>query len=391
MKCCHCGKDATYSTWKDSRACPACGRKFVCIPRNGDPCSDGMFARAIEAVSAEGRVRWGVEHLYYELNRRIDAAKRREHRGIVIVIAMLAGFAFCGVMMAASNRANAELFQRNLAATAVLFGGMLIALFVAIMLGLRGRETPRLHRTGFERLYARWVDQNGPPPGVIARQPSPPPSPAAEPDLGDYSFDRAVICDRARTVDLLLANNFHFENNCAVLSVGGYPQGPFEVVRGMLKRNPQLAVYALHDATPEGCRLAHTLATDPDWFAGSTVVIDVGLRPSQAEAFKGSFLPGTDRDLGDGNGISAWERKWLGRYRLELAVIRPEQVVKRLFRAINQPLSMQPDADNVIYLPPREPVASGDMTGSGDSGRAAVDEGMAVESSAADGAFDAFG
>jgi hypothetical protein len=27
-----------------------------------------------------------------------------------------------------------------------------------------------------------------------------------------------VICDRAQTVDVLLANNFHFENNCAVLS-----------------------------------------------------------------------------------------------------------------------------------------------------------------------------
>ena len=70
------------------------------------------------------------------------------------------------------------------------------------------------------------------------RAPGPPPK--LEPDVADYSFDRAVICDRARTVDLLLANNFHFENNCAVLSVEGYPQRVFETVRTMLKRNPQL-------------------------------------------------------------------------------------------------------------------------------------------------------
>ena len=118
-----------------------------------------------------------------------------------------------------------------------------------------------------------------------------PAAPRPEPDLADYSFDRAVICDRARTVDLLLANNFHFENNCAVLSIDGYPPGPFETVRAMLKRNPRLQVFALHDATPDGCTLAHRLATDPAWFAGQVPVIDVGLRPGHAGPFQGLWLP----------------------------------------------------------------------------------------------------
>ena len=267
---------------------------------------------ALEAVSSEGSVRWGVEHLSYELDRRID----------------------------------------------------------------------------------RWVGEHGAPPGVIKRQPAAPPPEDAEPDLGDYSFDRAVICDRARTVDLLLANNFHFENNCAVLSVGGYPKGPFEVVRAMLKRNPQLAVYALHDATPEGCRLAHTLANDPEWFAGRTVVIDVGLRPSQAAAFTGSFLPGSDRDLGDGEGVTKWEKAWLGKYRLEIAVIRPEQVVKRLFRAINQPAAQEPGPGNVVYLPRRDPEPASSTVFVGDSGGSSGEVGgtaMAAEAHDADGGFDAFG
>ena len=107
-----------------------------------------------------------------------------------------------------------------------------------------------------------WERAHGKPPGLIVRPSAQAPSRprrVLESDLADYSFDRAVICDRARTVDLLLANNFHFENNCAVLSIDGYPPGPFETVRTMLKRNPKLQVFALHDATVEGCTLAHRL------------------------------------------------------------------------------------------------------------------------------------
>src|SRR5204863_2586986 len=116
---------------------------------------------------------------------------------------------------------------------------------------------------------------------IVRKEPAPRPR-AAEPDIPLYSFDRAVICDRARTVDLLLANNFHFENNCAVLSVEGYPPGPFATVRTMLQRNPRLQVYALHDATFAGCVLARRLTSDPAWFQGQVRVLDVGLRPGHA-------------------------------------------------------------------------------------------------------------
>ena len=53
------------------------------------------------------------------------------------------------------------------------------------------------------------------------------PSPELVADIADYSFDRAIICDRHETVDVLLYNNFHFENNCAVLAHDGYPEESF--------------------------------------------------------------------------------------------------------------------------------------------------------------------
>jgi hypothetical protein len=398
MKCCHCEADSNYSEWQDTRRCTKCGRKFVFFPRDGDPFSDVAFKKAIDAVSAEGRVHWGVEHLFYALDRRY--AKALEHQKFVTFLGLL-GVAVA-VVAACATFVGPYLIPLGLALAVMI-------VIVGVFEGLARRPVfATLGRSRFERLYARWEAEHGPPPGVIKRRPAAESTPEVEADVSDYSFDRAVICDRARTVDLLLANNFHFENNCAILSVDGYPQGPFETVRAMLKRNPRLAVYALHDATPAGCRLARTLAQDPAWFAGQTAVIDVGLRPMQADAIQGPFLPGREGDVGTEPGLSAWEATWLAKHRLELAVISPEQVVKRLFRAINQPPTERPNADNVILIPRLEPLPQesrvsrdttelvdigGDAGGDagGDVGGAAGGGGLAEEAGDADGAFDAFG
>lgn len=77
MKCCHCEADSTRDEWYYTRRCKRCGRKFVFFPRDGDPFSDVAFQNAIAAVSAEGRVRWGVEHLIYVLDRRYAKAWER--------------------------------------------------------------------------------------------------------------------------------------------------------------------------------------------------------------------------------------------------------------------------------------------------------------------------
>src|SRR5205814_1245814 len=98
----------------------------------------------------------------------------------------------------------------------------------------------RVTRETFDKLWSRWRDVHGTPKGVIERAPDPPMPKNLESDIGDYSFDRAVITDRARTVDLLVANNFHFENNCAILSIDGYPKRPFLIIKKMLKKNPRL-------------------------------------------------------------------------------------------------------------------------------------------------------
>jgi hypothetical protein len=238
-------------------------------------------------------------------------------------------------------------------------------------------------------MWQTWISVHGKPPGLIERMPQPAiairqPRRPLESDIGDYSFDRAVICDRAETVDLLLANNFHFENNCAILSVDGYPPAPFDTVRAMLKRNPKLQVFALHDATVQGCQMAYHLTHDPDWFAGQVPVIDVGLRPVHAPAFRGVWLSTPQVAVLPHAGIKAAEAEWLREYSLELAAVRPDQVLKRLFRAMNRPRDDDEDSGYLFI---------GD--GEGDAGRESFviedEQSFSSDAAADDGGADSFG
>jgi hypothetical protein len=325
VKCVRCGLDSRKRE-RTGKVCPGCHKEFAFDPNAGDPFSDAAFEAAISAVSAQGSLRWGVEHLYYELCRR----KRKRLSPLAawaFVIALLVG-------AVALARHASPLFW-----LAVILLGWVMAMLVrerirGIPIG--ARDEVGIALATFDHLWARWLAVHDKPDGLITRKAKEETRRRpAEPDLPDYSFDRAVICDRARTVDLLIANNFHFENNCAVLAIGGYPQGPFETVRAMLQKNPRLQVFALHDATTAGCRLAHRLAHEKDWFPGRAVT-DVGLRPAHAAPFRGLLLPHF-MTVEVGNGIAADEVAWMSRYALELAAIRPEQVLKRLYRAINRP------------------------------------------------------
>jgi hypothetical protein len=104
-------------------------------------------------------------------------------------------------------------------------------------------------------------------------------------DVSDYSFDRLVVCNSPEIAQVLIANNFHFENNCAILSIGGYPANIFDTVLQMLRRNPDLMVYAFHDASPDGVKLVHELRTSPGWFQEyPATIIDLGLLPRQVIA-----------------------------------------------------------------------------------------------------------
>lgn len=332
MLCIRCNRDSKYPE-RQNRACPGCHGKFAFEPRENDPLTDQLFKKAVEAVSGLGQVRWGVENLYYEVCRRKRLKVPPVWVGMVLlfIVSVLIGVALSWPK-------------------AVPLWVLVVVLTVgAVSIFLKRPNAPYVVLTPneFGKLWDRWCNVHGTPEGVIVRRDRPAPPPDAEPDLGDYSFDRAVLCDRARTVDLLLANNFHFENNCAILSIDGYPKGPFATVKAMLQRNPKLQVFVLHDATRDGCLLAGKVANDRDWFPEGTRIVDVGLRPGHA----GNYFGVWQRSSGPVSvvpGLSEAEALWLSESRLELAAVRPQQVIRWLFRAINSQAAVgAPEADVV--------------------------------------------
>ena len=175
-------------------------------------------------------------------------------------------------------------------------------------------------------------------------------------EITAYSFDRAIVCDSSEIAQFLIANNFHFENNCAVLSITGYPQNIFSTVMEMLHRNPNLKVYAIHDASPQGVSLVHQLRTNADWFANSSAMIsDLGLSPRQVLKSRSLFI----RNSPDSKQraarlpqsvkqeLSPDELEWLekGNF-VELESLMPRRLLHILTRGIA--LSQAPDVEDTL-------------------------------------------
>ncbi|PRQ03113.1 hypothetical protein [Enhygromyxa salina] len=264
MNCIRCGKgtNAWRSAPAEDKRCPNCGSEIAFSPRAGDVIADKMFARVIDRASAEGKLRFTAEQLYYDLRRTIGPVAR-------------------------------ELF---------------------------------------DSLWSRWLAVHGAPETLVTPWPTQGGAPTLrEADIGDYSFDRVVITDHAWIVDFLLCNNFHFETNSAVLSIDGHPADRFEMIRGMLRKNPQIIVIAIHDASVEGCAMARRLVTEDGWFREHGYVIDAGLMPAHRELYSDLWHPLDP--VGHANDSNDPDAEWLSRHMLDFAVVRPEKVMRRLFRA----------------------------------------------------------
>ncbi|HEY0022247.1 MAG TPA: hypothetical protein VGB24_05035 [Longimicrobium sp.] len=294
MKCIYCGTDSKLRQRTEGR-CPGCRHPFAFEPtRDPYKVTDGQFENAMERVSGNGKVLFTERHLWYEFNRRW----------------MKPGF------------------WRS------LYGKLAFA---------GAAQPPRPPRIAFpewERRYLRrWKEVHGDVAALLpVRQVAAPALPREVPaDVAAFSFDRAVVTDQWETAQVLVANRFHFEHNCAVLSRDGYPDGIAGTVKEMLRRNPRLTVFALHDASPGGCLLPLTLR-EQEWFPNPAVrIVDLGLRPQTVRRLRIPALAGSPRKLPPrlGEVLPPDDVAWLARgHTGELAALHPAQVLRAAYQGI---------------------------------------------------------
>jgi len=419
MKCTKC---QTENNLKERTAwggrCLRCRHQFAFEPTamTGIKITDPMFAKAIANISVNDTLFFTPKQLFYLLDKRFNAevsdwvyntvpgyvflnvflvfvsipVEWIFGGGIsVIFVLLVANIFFITAIFTASRSSKSlykqrEVFAKTLQKSGkiVLVGGIGISLLLSsyllflgssalgilsIYLGnlkvektLKGNEESSISSYQFQSWIKTWTAINP----IAKMLPHPRDlnaSGAVSPDVSAYSFDRLVVCDSPEIAQFLIANNFHFENNCAVLSITGYPQSIFDTTMEMLRRNPDLKVYALHDCSPKGIGLVHHLRTSPNWFPdNSAIIIDIGLLPKQILAGGGSmFVLSSKKNARDAvklppeirQDLSAEELQWLelGNY-VELESFTPQKLIQILNRGIAGSRDLGSDDSSLILL-----------------------------------------
>jgi len=391
MKCIRCGTDNNLrDRTNNGGRCKKCNHPFAFEPSTVTDTrfkfTDPFFAKAIDDLSGGGTLYFTPKQLFYLLDKRLSSKVSSPFNlfylgGCLVVVIFRGLFLPLAIILIIagswlnSNSSSVNLKTRRGSArflqvmgVIVLIGGMIYGLSTnsfflfttSVLLGMGSfylgyRQIAKqtkiyqqflINQNQFESWLNRWQEINEPLSKMLpdARQSIAPA--AVNPEISAYSFDRAVICDIPEIAQLLIANNFHFENNCAVLSVTGYPQNIFSTVLEMLNRNPELKVYALHNATPRGVGLVHHLRTTPNWFPnGNAIIYDLGLLPRQIFSSRNLFVRNSSEFVQEARempqevkqSLSKDELTWLelGNF-VELESFSPQKIIQVLTQGITQ-------------------------------------------------------
>ena len=284
MKCIKCDTDNTLKDRQGhSGRCKNCRHPFAFDPKimSGVDFTDKFFEQTLSILTVHDSLFFTPRQLSYFFNQRLNAKKSDQLKvagGCAIFVAVaLAFFLFAK---------GGFSFGWSMLLLLVAACGLALLASPGLRRRLRGVKPQEINATPeqVEQWFRHWCKING---ETHRQLPAPPAKRKTQalqisPEVRKYSFDRVVVCDRPEIAQCLIANNFHFEHNCAVLSIDGYPHDIFETVMEMLRRNPDLSVYALHDASTAGVGLPQRLRTDARWFAGSEArIYDLGLLPRQ--------------------------------------------------------------------------------------------------------------
>ncbi|MFW9259567.1 hypothetical protein [Nostoc sp. CALU 546] len=407
MKCINCGTD---NKLKDRTAnqgrCIKCNHPFAFEPTSMSnvQITDPFFAKAIADISANKTLFFTPKQLLYFLDNRFRKNSKSISRfgwlipflvinfitSLTIFIPLIVNLAFINFFHESSKSTKLNLVSRKqYARNLQIIGGIILSIGILLSLGSKSfrlfvvvvligmlpiylgtRQLERIKLLTQEFLISesqlkdwlnRWQQING---SILKILPSPKQenTPATiNPDVTAYSFDRLVVCDTASIAQLLIANNFHFENNCAILSITGYPQSIFDTTMQMLRRNPDLKVYAVHDCNPRGIALVHNLRTNANWFLNSEIVIiDIGLTPRQIIATKrGMFIQSSPESAQAAKqlpeeirqSLSAEELAWLesGKF-VELESFTPQRIIKVLQTGIAGSQNLESDDSSLLLV-----------------------------------------
>ena len=411
MKCVNCGVDNNLKERTANQGrCKNCNHTFAFEPTSSDvkyKFTDPFFLKVITDISAKGTLYFTPKQFFYALERRVSKKNNQMNQwkgcGFFLVFPVTAMFTagislivglviiFINSYLQSKSKKNRRYVRKGnakflqISGIVILIAGIFCSLsiksfplfLISVILGMLliylgtiqirrivdAAEPFIINQNLFQNWINRWQQINGTITNMLpyARRENTPAN--LNPDITAYSFDRVVVCDGAEVAQLLIANNFHFENNCAVLSITGYPENIFSTVMEMLRRNPNLKVYALHDASPRGVNLINHLRTSPNWFLNTDVAIyDLGLLPRQFIDNSKAFVQQKEEYAANARNLSIDVKRdlteaeiaWLesGKF-IELESFTPQRLLRVVTQGIAkscQPDNLQPDSGGTTFI-----------------------------------------
>jgi hypothetical protein len=409
MKCINCNTDNKLKDRNENLGqCKQCNHEFVFEPTEmpaSTRITDAFFARAIADISDQNSLFFTPRQLYYLLEERLRAKSLRGDSIVpllwgllfTILLTLLISslnlswlrisanlvtptlfclYAVLAISVIARTAISAKVDRQirqdnvsalNIIAIVILVFGIPLSVAAKTLVGIVGsiclgliaawlsfkyhRQQSQIFddflidRQDFHLWLNRWAYVNDPPikmlepPKIYTAQAT------TKAKMIAYDFDRLVVCDSAKIAQLLLKNNFHFENNCAVLAIDRYPQHIFGPMKEMLDRTPDLKVFAFHDCSPQGLKMIRHLRSEKIWFPDLSIpIISIGILPHQVRdnidlvsqsiesAEAAQQLPAHLRSQ-----LNPTELAWLDAgFYLELESFPPQKLIQILQRAINE-------------------------------------------------------
>jgi len=414
MKCVNCGTDNKLRDRKESNGrCKQCHHQFTFEPTDmgAFKITDAMFSKTLADISVNYTLHFTNKQFLYFLDSRLKKKAFKSTSFWImyfflnifiapifgIVGSLISQVLFVTYLFLVSQPNKLDSFTRRNSAKRLVFVGVFILIFstlswwssynvnfifysftflgiLSVSLGIlqlvRIKNSRDLGYDSQDFLItqlnvndwlARWQLFNGKVDKILPETPTEIEAVSISPEITAYSFDRLVVCDSPSIAQVLIANNFHFEHNCAILAMNGYPENIFGITMEMLKRNPNLQVFALHDCSPEGVSLVNYIRTNENWFLNSQLpIIDIGLLPRQILGNKGRmFIRKTATSAEKSKNLpleirqtlSAQELSWLdaGNF-IELESFSPQTLIQVIRNAISRSLDLVADSNGLLVI-----------------------------------------
>jgi hypothetical protein len=424
MKCIKCNAKNSFKERNENQGqCKRCDHQFVFEPGElefKNEITDTLFEELIAEVSVDNTVYFTPIQLYYLLEKTLrsnpsqtDASVSYLCGGALLVFAaiwianwlkfyldlvtptVLISYTIFAIILlaqaATSPHTNRQIRQDNIRNLKILsiiipvFGiplsiatETLVGMIGSVILGLISawlsiafkRQQAKIFgeflidRNDFRIWLTRWININGFPEKILKLRKISTDQVAPIKKVIAYKFDRVVVCDSIEIAQLLLKNNFHFKNNCAVISIDRYPHRDFVTIKEMLDRTPDLKVFAFHDCSPQGLKMIRHLRTEKIWFPDLEIpIISAGILPRHIMNDPDKMISQSVESIRASqklapnlrNILDPAELSWLDAgFYLELESFSPQELIEILEQAINKSyrLAEIEDGDPIVMSSP---------------------------------------